>query len=183
MKDDAQEPAGPDRTESQQEQPPTDGADNLQKQLEECRAQSERYLDQTRRSMAEFANFRKRVEREQAEAARSRNADLIKRLLPLIDDLDRAFENLPAEMKGQPWVDGVQLIQRKMHSVFDLEGVKAIDTTGQEFDPAQHEAVTHEPNEEVPEGHVIGEVRRGYTLNDRVLRPAQVRVSSGRAAN
>lgn len=153
--------------------------DMLKEQLDACRAESERYLDQWRRSTAEFSNYKKRSEREQAESVKYYNASLITRLLPIIDDLDLAFENLPPDLTGQPWIEGMQMIQRKLHATLEQEGVREISTSGSKFDPALHEAVTHEPSETAPEGHIIGEIRKGYTMNGRILRPAQVRVSAG----
>mgnify|MGYP000514369822 CR=1 FL=1 len=159
--------------------PESDLIESLEKQLKECQIQSENYLDQWRRTAAEFANYKKRVEREYAEATKYCNAALIARLLPVLDDLDRAFSNLPEELKGSPWIEGMMLVQRKFHSIIEQEGVQEIETEGQIFDPNLHEAVTHEPSDTVPEGHVLGEVEKGYRLNDRILRPAKVRVSAG----
>jgi molecular chaperone GrpE len=153
--------------------------DDLKKKLEECQAQSDNYLDQWRRAAAEFANYKKRAEREQAEATKYCNAALIARLLPTLDDMDRAFQNLPKELAGNPWVEGMALVHRKLHTIFEQEGVREIETEGQTFDPALHEAVTHEPSDTVPAGGIVGEVQKGYLLNDRVLKAAKVRVSAG----
>ena len=153
--------------------------DTLKKRLEECQTQSENYLDQWRRTAAEFANYKKRSEREQAEATKHCNALLITRLLPILDDIDLAFENLPENLKEQPWVEGMALVQRKLHTIFEQEGVHEIEAENQAFDPALHEAITHEPNSTIPEGKIIGVMQKGYLLNDRVLRPAKVRVSAG----
>jgi molecular chaperone GrpE len=151
----------------------------LENRLKECQIQTDNYLDQWRRTAAEFANYKKRAERENAEATRFCNAALITRLLPVLDDIDRAFVNLPDDLAGNPWVEGMMLVQRKFHSIFEQEGVQEIKTEEQMFDPVLHEAVTHESNDSVPEGYVLGEVEKGYRLNDRVLRPAKVRVSAG----
>lgn len=153
--------------------------ETLKKQLEECQTQSDNYLDQWRRTAAEFANYKKRSEREQAEATKYCNAALITRLLPIVDDMDRAFQNLPDELESHPWIKGMVLVHHKLHTIFDQEGVREIETEGQDFDPALHEAVTHEPSDTVPEGKILGEVEKGYVLNDRVLRVAKVRVSAG----
>jgi molecular chaperone GrpE len=154
--------------------------EDLNQQLEECRAEADKYLDQLRRGAAEFSNYRKRVERDQAEAVKYQNAALLTRLLPMLDDLDTAFANLPADLNGVPWIAGMELIHRKLHSIFAAEGLREIETTGQVFNPTLHEAVTHEPTESLEEGQIIGEIRKGYRLNDKILRPAQVRVSSGK---
>ena len=156
-----------------------ESVDSLKKQLEECQAQSDNYLDQWRRAAAEFANYKKRTEREQTEVTKHCNAAVLARLLPTVDDMDRAFESLPEVLEGSPWVEGMVLVHRKLHAFLEQEGVRTIEAEGQTFDPALHEAVTHEPNDAVPEGDIIGEVQKGYLLNDRVLRAAKVRVSAG----
>lgn len=181
--------SGENGTDSLKESENTEGSDmpdandealeNLKKQLEECQTQSDNYLDQWRRTAAEFANYKKRSEREQAEATKYCNASLITRLLPILDDMDRAFQNLPGELQDHAWVKGMALVHHKFHAIFEQEGVRKIETEGQEFDPALHEALTHEPDESVPEGMILGEIEKGYVLNDRVLRAAKVRVSSG----
>jgi len=153
----------------------------LRKQLDDCRAESAHNLDQWRRTAAEFQNYKKRKERDQAESVKDYNASLLTRLLPVVDDMDRAFNNLPDDLKGLPWVEGTALIHRNLRSLIEGEGVREIPTTGAQFDPRVHEALTHEPSDTASEGEIIGEVRKGYTLADRVLRPAQVRVSSGPA--
>jgi molecular chaperone GrpE len=166
-----------------QPEAPAPAAENetvdLKKQLDDCRAESEQYLDQWRRSVAEFSNYRKRVERDQSEAKKYYNADLLTRLMPMLDDLDTAFANLPETLDGEPWIEGLRLIHRKLHSIFAQEGLQEIETVGQPFNPTLHEAITHEPSETTEEGRIISELRKGYRLNDRVLRPAQVRVSAG----
>lgn len=153
--------------------------ESLEKQLKECQIQSENYLDQWRRTAAEFANYKKRIEREQIEATKYCNAALLTRLLPILSDIDRAFLSLPDDLRGDPWIEGMMLIQRKLHGIFEQEGVQEIKVEGQMFDPTLHEAVTHEPSDSVPEGYVLGEIEKGYCLKDRVLRPAKVRVSAG----
>jgi len=153
--------------------------EELRKQLEECQAQSSNYLDQWRRAMAEFANYKKRVDREQSELSKNANAALITRLLPIVDDMDTAFANLPDDLKDQPWVEGMALVHRKLHTIFEQEGVREIETVGNVFNPALHEAVTHETSTTAQEGEIIGEVRKGYRLNNRVVRVAVVRVSAG----
>ena len=154
--------------------------DNLRKELEACQARRDDHLDQLQRTTAEFVNYKKRSERDQAEFRKNSNATLLRNLLPVLDDMDRAFGELPDELKGLPWTEGMSLIHRKLHSIFDHEGVQEIETVGHRFDPAFHEAVTHEPSDTVPEGIIIGEVQKGYRLNDRVLRVAAVRVSAGK---
>jgi len=111
--------------------------------------------------------------------SKNANAALITRLLPIVDDMDTAFANLPDDLKDQPWVEGMALVHRKLHTIFEQEGVREIETVGNVFNPVLHEAVTHETSTTAQEGEIIGEVRKGYRLNNRVVRVAVVRVSAG----
>ena len=149
----------------------------LEAELVEAQAQAQEYLEQARRTAAEFANYRKRQERDQGEFVRQSNASLIRKLLPVLDDLGLAFAHIPAADAGTNWVEGFALIQRKLQSILEQEGVTAIASVGQPFDPTLHEAVTHENNETVASGYVIAELRPGYRLGERILRPAMVRVA------
>ncbi|GAB4516314.1 MAG: hypothetical protein Kow0047_28240 [Anaerolineae bacterium] len=149
----------------------------LETELEAARNQAEEYLDQWRRTAAEFSNYRKRQEREQAEFVKQANAGLILRLLPILDDFDLAFEHLPEDVAQSSWVEGFSLIRRKLQAILEQEGVTAIEAVGQPFDPTLHEAISHEESDGVESGHVIAEVRKGYKLGDRVLRPSLVRVA------
>ncbi len=151
----------------------------LNEQLAQAQAQAAEYLDSWRRAAAELSNARKRMQREQAEHAATANARLLEKLLPIIDDVDRAFAALPAEVADDEWVNGFRLIQRKLQSLLDSEGVKVIQAHGQEFDPAVHYAVSHEEQPGFSDGQVIAEVAKGYKLGDKVLRPAMVRVAKG----
>jgi molecular chaperone GrpE len=101
------------------------------------------------------------------------------RLLPIVDDFERAFETLPDNLSRLTWIEGVWLIQHKFRMLLEQEGVTQIEATGQEFDPFLHQAITHEPSAEVPQGQIIAELQKGYKLGERVLRPSMVRVSAG----
>ena len=151
----------------------------LGRELEEARAKEAEYLDGWQRARAELANARKRFQREQQQAYTNAQADILVRLLPTVDDFERAIETLPDNLLELTWIEGVMLIQRKLALLLEQAGVSAIDAVGQEFDPFCHEAVTHEPSGDTPEGQVISELQKGYRMGDRVLRPSMVRVSSG----
>jgi molecular chaperone GrpE len=151
----------------------------LCQELEEAKAKEAEYLDGWQRARAELANARKRFQREREQAYANAKTDLLIRLLPVVDDFDRAFESLPDNPSTASWIEGVKLVQRKFLVFLEQERVEAIETTGQEFDPLLHQAVTHEPSTEVPDGHIIAEMQSGYRVGDRVLRPGVVRVSSG----
>ena len=151
----------------------------LRQELEVARAKEAEYLDGWQRARAELSNARKRFQREQQQAYANAKADLLVRLLPVIDDFERAFETLPDDLSSHTWIEGIELVQHKALGLLEQEGVAPIDAAGHEFDPFRHQAVTHEPSDEVPEGHVIAEMQRGYTVGDRILRPCMVRVSAG----
>ncbi|MGB9775018.1 MAG: nucleotide exchange factor GrpE [Anaerolineae bacterium] len=151
--------------------------ERLRQELEAARAQAAEYLDGWQRTQAEFANYRKRQEAEFVERVRLNNAVLIARILPVLDDLERAIQTLPPGLQSLTWVEGIFLIQRKLEVILEAEGLKPIETAGKSFDPLYHEAVTYEDVPGYEEGQIIGEVQRGYMLGDRVLRPALVRVA------
>ena len=150
---------------------------SLEQQLAEAKAQAAEYLDQWRRTAADLSNYRKRSEREREELTRFSNAALLTRLLPVIDDLDRAMAALPSDLRHLTWVEGVALIERKLHLILEGEGLKPIETVGKPFDPEKHEAVIREETDAYPDGQVLAELQKGYELNGRVLRPALVKVA------
>ena len=129
------------------------------------------------RERPEFANFKRRVERERIETYQHASVDVIKQLLPIVDDFERAMANIPEELRDNPWVSGVSLIGRKFERLLEQFSVNAIDPTGQPFNAEQHEAVVMDESETVESGHVIETLQRGYMVGDRVIRPALVRVA------
>jgi molecular chaperone GrpE len=146
-------------------------------EVNELRAKADEYLDGWQRARAEFANYKKRIERDQEEARGRAAAALLAKILPIEDDLRRAVRERP-EGDGLPhWADGIELIQRKLAALLDTEGVEVIPAEGAAFDPALHEAVTYEPSHDHQEGEIIEVIQQGYRLGERVLRPARVRVA------
>lgn len=131
------------------------------------------------RMTADFANYRKRNDAERAEFARFAKADLIAKLLDVLDGYDRALATVPEELKSQPWVEGMWLVERKLRQILEAEGLEPIDSIGKPFDPYQHEAVAHIESDQ-PEGTVIDEHQKAYRLHDRVIRPALVTVAKKR---
>jgi molecular chaperone GrpE len=148
--------------------------DALKKQLEEAESKVSEYKDSWMRSQAEFQNYRKRIERDNDILRSNMKGDIVKKILPVLDDLERALQNRSAE---ESWANGIELIVRKFQSVLEGEGIKKIEAEGAEFDPNFHEAISNEPNDEVESGHVIAVVQNGYMLGERVIRPALVRVA------
>jgi molecular chaperone GrpE len=153
----------------------------LRQELAEAKTKEAEYLDGWQRARAELSNARKRFQRDQEQAYANARADVLTRVLPIVDDFERAQATLPESLSKVTWVEGVLLIQRKLQALLDQDGVVPIQTVGEKFDPFLHQAVTHEPSDTVPEGQVIAEMQTGYLLGDRVLRPSMVRVSSGPA--
>jgi molecular chaperone GrpE len=151
----------------------------FKQELEEVQAREAEYLDGWQRARAELSNARKRFQRDQEQTYDNAKANVLTRLLPVVDDFERARETLPENLVGIPWIEGILLIQRKLQALLDQDGVTVIEAKGQEFDPYFHQAITHEPSDTVPEGHVIDTMQKGYRMADRVLRPSMVRVSSG----
>jgi len=148
--------------------------EDLQKQLEELKAQAEEYKDGWQRSVADFQNYRRRVDAEKAEMYQTALGSIIKRYLPVLDDLERAMAACPADLA---WVDGIELICRKLQNILEAEGLRRIEAEGQTFDPHFHEAISQEPSEAHSSGQIIAVVQNGYMLGDRVIRPALVRVA------
>jgi molecular chaperone GrpE len=148
--------------------------DALQAQLAEAESKASEYKDGWARSQAEFQNYKKRIERDNELTYASMKGDIIKKILPALDDLERALQNRPAD---DAWASGIELIARKLQNILESEGVKRIEAKGAAFDPNFHEAITHEPNDEVESEHVIDVVQNGYMLGERVIRPALVRVA------
>jgi molecular chaperone GrpE len=148
--------------------------ETLKKQLAESESKTSEYKDSWLRSQAEFQNYRKRVERDNEMTYLSMKGDILKKVLPALDDLERALQNRRAE---DPWANGIELIARKLQNILENEGLKKIEALGTEFDPNFHEAISHEPADGAESGHVIGVVQNGYMLGERVIRPALVRVA------
>jgi molecular chaperone GrpE len=164
--EDGEQPEGYKQAETQLEA--------LQKQLEEAEAKAAENLDGWQRAQAEFINYKNRVQRDREMDYATMKGDIIKKMLPVLDDMERALANRP---EGDSWANGMELIARKFHGVLEAEGIKKIEAEGQEFDPNFHEAISSEPNDEVESGHVIAVMQNGYMLGERVIRPAMVRVA------
>jgi molecular chaperone GrpE len=146
----------------------------LKTKLAQAESKTSEYRDSWMRSQAEFQNYKKRLERDNELTYVSMKGDIIKKVLPVLDDLERALQNRPID---NAWANGIELIARKLQNLLDSEGIKRIAAEGTEFDPKYHEAISHEPADGVKSGFVISVVQNGYMLGDRVIRPALVRVA------
>jgi molecular chaperone GrpE len=145
--------------------------------IERLQFEAEEFLDGWQRARAEFANYKKRVERERENSRAQITGEIITRYLGVMDDLERALAKSPENEGCQEWVTGVQLIYTKLKAILEAEGVEPIEEEGLRFDPNIHEAISYEDSDKHDEGSVIEVTQRGYKLDDRVLRPAMVRVA------
>jgi molecular chaperone GrpE len=147
-------------------------------EIERLQGQAAEYLDGWQRARAEFANYKKRIEREQEEARARVVGDVMQDFVAILDDLERALQDRPGEGEAGSWASGVELIYRKLMAVLDAEGVRPIiPAEAEAFDPNVHEAVSHEASPDHTAGQIIGVIHQGYRIGERVIRPALVRVA------
>lgn len=147
---------------------------------EAAKVQAEEYLGLLQRERAEFANYRRRTAEERERELGLAGQDLIRKVLAIADDFDLASDAVPSEIASNPWAAGVVAIDRKLRSLLESEGVTQIDASpGRPFDPREHEAIANVPAPGRRDGEIVEEVRRGYRLRDRVIRPALVAVAQG----
>jgi molecular chaperone GrpE len=151
----------------------TEDADAPQQELQR---EKEALQDRLLRTVAEFDNYRKRVERERRELSEYAASDLLLELLPIVDNCERALQ-APAPPEAEAFRKGVELIHKQMLDLLRKRNVRPIDALGAEFDPRVHQAVVHEPSDVHREGEVMQELQRGYMLGERLLRPAMVKVA------
>jgi molecular chaperone GrpE len=167
------------------EQPSGNGAtpdvanelESLRAELDDATTKAEEYLDLLRRTRADFANYRRRVDEERAQQIRNANVEFILKLLPILDDFERALASANPKELETGWAKGVQIIERNLRSLLASEDVHRIEVQGAQFDPREHEAVTYQPTTDAEEGTILHMVRPGYRKGDRVIRPAQVVVA------
>lgn len=145
----------------------------LQKQLEGSQAEVESKQDELLRSLAEFSNYKKRIERDQILKHQTMKGDIVKRFLPVMDDMLRALQNAPED----PWVEGIQLIYRKLEGILEAEGITRIEADDADFNPNFHEAIAQVASDDHESGQVVEVLQQGYMLGERVIRPAMVRVA------
>jgi molecular chaperone GrpE len=151
----------------------------LRSERDQALTKANEYLDGWQRERAEFFNFKKRMEREASQGGQNAFGNAIRRYLDIADDLARALKNnnRPLEGNGAIWAEGIDLIHRKLIAAFETDGVKMMDTSGKFFDPNLHEAISNEDSPDHECGEIIEVVQPGYTLGERVIRPARVRVA------
>ncbi|MBN1312577.1 MAG: nucleotide exchange factor GrpE [Anaerolineae bacterium] len=166
------------QTEQESDKEKPQAVTDLGAQLAEVQAQAAEYLDGWQRARADLENYRKRITRERKEWEAMIKGEIILNLLPALDDFDLALENLPEDVAEHDWVGGIVLVHRKLHGQLEAMDLSEIEAMGQTFDPELHEAVTHEKSDSHQPNEIIGVMRKGYRLGDKVIRAAMVRVAS-----
>ena len=172
----AREPEEDQTTKAEQEVAEVEDITALNQALAEEKAKAEGYLANWQRAQADFINYKRRSEQEREEIGKFANSMLMLSLLPVLDDLERAFNAIPSKLDEFTWVDGVRLIWRKLQTSLEAQGLSQIKAEGEPFDPNLHEAAMQGKGKE---GMVVEELQKGYKLHDRVIRPTKVVVGNG----
>jgi len=150
--------------------------ERLKQSLMEQKTKAEEYLANWQRTQADFINYKRRNEKEKEELGEYSRAAIVQCVLPILDDFERAVSAVPDDTVDANWVEGVRMIEKKLRTILESEGLSCIEAIGETFDPYQHEAVRQESGEE---GVVLNEVQKGYKFNDKVIRASQVVVGNG----
>ncbi|MGF9698725.1 MULTISPECIES: nucleotide exchange factor GrpE [Paenibacillus] len=153
-------------------------ADQGQDELARLKTEVEEHQQRFVRAQADFDNFRRRTQKEKEELAKYASMKLVTELVPVIDNFERAMATVPEGTESESFSKGIQMIFRQLETVLNNEGLTAMDTVGQPFNPEFHQAIMQVESDEYEEGTVVEEVQKGYMLKDKVLRPAMVKVSS-----
>jgi molecular chaperone GrpE len=172
----------PERTDgAEQPQSNADAGEieRLTAELEAARQQAAEHLSGLQRERAEFTNFRRRTTEEREREMGLASEYLLAKVLTIADDFDRAIDAVPDDVRANAWTEGITAIDRKLRGLLESEGVRPIEALGRPFDPREHEAVANVPGTGRPDGEIVTEIRRGYRLRDKVLRPALVAVAAG----
>lgn len=148
---------------------------------EDPAAEAAKYKDLYLRALADYDNARKRAAREKDEAIKYANANLLEKLLPVLDNFELGLEAAKSATDAAAIAQGMAMVQKQLQDFLRDHGVETIPAEGEAFDPSRHEAVAHEAHAEIPEWHVVRQLRRGYKLRDRLLRASTVTVSKGPA--
>ncbi len=152
---------------------------DLAEELQQAQGKAKEFFEGWQRERADFANYKRRVDRDQQTLAQNLKGDVIKKYLTILDDLERAMKTRPTEGPAATWANGIELIIRNLQNILEVEGVKRIPAEKEQFDPNRHQAISYEESPDHKSGEIIEVVQQGYTLGDRVLRPALVRVARG----
>jgi molecular chaperone GrpE len=152
--------------------------ETLRAENEQLKMQSSEYLDSLQRERASFANYKRRMDQENLQIYDIALGDLVKIFLPVVDDLDRALKQKPNIPEVDPWFEGIGLTLQKLNKTLESKGVQKLTVNpGDEFDPAIHEAISHEDHPDFSDGQVVEVLQDGYKIKNRIIRPALVRVA------
>lgn len=170
-----------DAADTPQDEGEENDPDVLRAQVQEVQDQAAEYLDGWQRARAEFVNYRRREDQRRKQTNQQIRCEVFKRLLPVLDDMERAFQTVPDDVKDDPWVEGLAMVGQKLLTALEKDGLSVMSTqAGDPFNPNVHEAVLCEPSVGYDDGQIIQVLQQGYRIDETVLRPALVRVSSGR---
>ena len=175
-RDESGEPSGEEDPQNEAERLEETAAAQAEDPLAQLQRERDEYLDLARRSQADFENYKKRAAREAAAAGERAKSGLVRELLPVVDNLERALAS--AEASEQHLAEGVRLVHSELIAVLERNGVQQFDPSGERFDPGEHEALSMRPQDGAESGVVIDVVEKGYRANGTVLRPARVVVSA-----
>jgi molecular chaperone GrpE len=150
---------------------------SLEEQLLAANEEAAKNMDSYLRAQAELANARKRFEKQRALTYVNANSDLVSKMLPVLDDYERAVDTVPENISEDPWYQGIELVYRKLLGILESLNVKEIEALGTTFDPNFHEALGTEPSDEVESGAVSRVMLKGYKIGDKVVRPSLVYVA------
>jgi len=146
-------------------------------ELDKTRTLADEYLDGWQRARADFSNYKKRIEREQADLYQTISGTIVKQYLDVVDDLALAIKSRPQSGEGAEWANGIELVFRKLLTILENQGITPMNAQGEIFNPTLHEAISSEDNEDFESGEIIEVIKQGYMIGERVLRPALVRVA------
>ncbi len=178
MNQETEDNAGPQDASAEDVSEPQTPEASLEEKLDEALREVEQFREMHKRAHADLVNYRRRAEEEREDVRKFGKSQLLASSLPVIDDLERALALVPEDAVALGWLDGLQLVSRKMQQWLESEGVTRIEAKGAPFSPTEHEAVGYEPSSgDIEEGQVMTVIREGYKLHDRVLRASQVTVA------
>jgi molecular chaperone GrpE len=167
-------PIEPEKNNKPEQEAKEEKGEDLAQLLSAEKSKAQEYLDNWKRAQADFINYKRHSEQQKMDMGKYACSQLIFDILPVLDDFERAYASI--NEANPQWVEGVKLIENKLRAVLVSQGVNAIDAMDKPFDPTEHEGLMHVKG---PEGMVVGVMRKGYRLFDKVIRPAQVMVGNG----
>lgn len=155
----------------------------LKQELEKEHRLASEYKRHLQSLAADFENYRKRIEKEREDFIKFSKEDLIYEFLPILDNFEMALHHVKNTTEPKKIIEGIELVERQFHNILKKEGLEVIETKGKKFNPHIHEAIMHEETDKHPEGFIVEELRKGYTLSGKIIRPAQVKISKKKRRN